>query len=113
MPKDPMIWVVLIVAIGIVVALALWKGSGVKFIAKGIGVDIKERQSPTEASTTVFKDGQVGKVGSVGNITGVKGQTGDSALHQGKVDVAGGAIVRGSAGDITGVEIAARPKEKQ
>ena len=112
MPADTVVWIVLIVAVGVVAALALWLGRGLKLRVKGFGMDIKERQSaPADSGATVFKEGQVGKGGTVGNITGVKNQGGKGGAPQGKIDVASGARIEGSAGDITGVENTGKPRE--
>lgn len=114
MPTDPVIWIVLIVAVGIVAALALWLGRGLKLTVKGFGVDIKERQSTRAGSgINVFKGGEVGEGGTVGKITGIKNQGGEAAAPQGKVDVASGARIKGSAGDITGIEITDKSRKGQ
>ena len=112
MPADPVVWIVLIVAVAIVAALTLWLGRGLKLKLQGFGMDIKERQSgPADSGTTVFKEGQVVKGGTVGNITGVKNQGGEGGALRGKIDVASGVRIEGSAGDITGVEITGKPRE--
>jgi preprotein translocase subunit SecF len=107
MPTEPAVWVVLIVVAGIVVALALWLGRGLKVKTKSIDLEIKEgKAADADPGVTVFEDAKVGKTARVGSITGVRSQEVGSRQ---KVDVAGRAEIEGTVGDITGVEFSKKP----
>lgn len=111
MPANPVVWIVLIVVAGLVVVLALWLGRGLKVKAKGIDLEIREGKAANGSAVTVFKEGRVGEGARVGNIIGVKNQPGEGGQSQQKVDVAADVEVKGSVGDIVGVEFSKEPPD--
>ena len=110
MPDDPVVWIVLIVVVGLVVALGIWLGRGIVFRKdkQGYSVELKEsadKQEVKEAGIKVAEDAEI--TGSeVGDIVGYKIE-GDStgAESKEKVDVLSGGKIKGTrTGDIAGVK---------
>jgi len=103
MPQNATIYIVLIAAAAVVVALMVWKGRGGKVTWGNKTFEVKD--GPTQPPEAVVARDLKVSHGEVGNITGVK-QTSAQGGAAGKADVASGLVVNhGKVGDITGVEI--------
>lgn len=103
MPTSPTVWIVLIIAAAIVVALMVWKGIGGTF-AKGKW-KFTLHDAPKPAPEVTVAQGLHAEGGKVGNITGVKSSASADAPIASKVDVASDAsFSHTDVGDITGID---------
>jgi hypothetical protein len=111
MPTDPVVWIVLIVVVGAVIALALWLGRGLRVKGRGIDLKVESDKSMPDSGVTVFKQGKVGERARVGNITGVRLDHGRGQVPGQDVAVANQTEIQGKVGDITGVAITTKKPE--
>ena len=105
MPQDPVVWIVLVVAVSLVIIFAVWKRRGVKGGAGGATFEITSEQQKTD-----IKVAQGAKLEQVkaGDIAGVKG-TGIAADGS-NVEVANGLQAKeAELGDIVGVKKSDQP----
>lgn len=111
MPNDPIVWVILIVVVGIVVALAIWLGRGISFRKddKSIAIKVAGAGQTTKASdnTTSVAEKATIENAEVGDIAGAKIRGGDATANDKEaVEVLKGGTVKGSkVGDIVGKKI--------
>ena len=70
MPRDPIVWIVLIVAIALAVVFAVWKKRGVKGGVGGATFEITQEQQPTVIR--VAEGAELEQV-KAGDVAGVKG----------------------------------------
>ncbi len=113
-PDDPVVWIVLVVVVGLVVALALWLGRGMIFRRdkQGLSLEIKAASGSRNAKETdisVAKNAVLDDV-TAEDIAGVKQEGGDAEVVNGKkISVLDRAKARGlKAGDIAGIKITKR-----
>jgi hypothetical protein len=111
MPKDVNFWIVVIAAILLLGALAIWRwGKNIKLKVGGVAVETSDRDGAREASDPV-KVGEKAVVdGHVGEVIGRSGVT--PAMQHGPTDVGNQLKVGkdGSVDRIVGVEIG-QPKK--
>lgn len=115
MPDDPVVWTVLIVVVGLVVALLIWLGRGLVFRKdkQGYSVELKESTDKQEVDKSGIKVASDAKItnSEVGDIVGYKiegkgNSTGaEYAEYKEKVDVLSGGKIKGTrTADIAGVK---------
>jgi len=107
---NPWVWITGSIAIAAVVALALWLNRGLKFKKNQDGVSLELKGDSAgdpkpQSKVSVGEGLTVSSGGKVGNITGKGGDAGNA-----DVDVLKGAIISGTAGDITGVSRKGKPE---
>jgi ABC-type transporter Mla subunit MlaD len=110
MPENAYVWIAIVVVVGIVVALAIWKGRGLRLKrdqgAFSVEVDAesgKPRGSPDSRRIRVGNQVEINDA-EVGNIKGVQSDSVGTPDRE-DVEVATGARIRGSrVGDIVGAE---------
>ena len=111
MPNDPLIWIILILAVALIVALALWKGRGLR-VSKdrdGFSVEVErssEGNTGGESKGTTdgirVAEGARIKESRVGDIAGVKTLSAAPAVDK-DIEVASGVrINKAEVGDIVG-----------
>lgn len=103
MPSDPKVWIVLILVVGIVVAIAVWLGRGLSARAGNIAVSLPGKKEPDQVS--VAHKARLDDV-EVGNITGQQraGQSVPSSSPA-NIDILRESSVRhAKIGDIVGVK---------
>lgn len=113
MPNDPVVWIILIVVVGAVVALAIWFGRGIRFKKDDKGLEIKVAgeakpgKQPDEI-TSVAENVAIGKNAEVGDIAGTKVRGAHQEVQtKAKTEVFKGGEVGDGAkvGDIVGKKI--------
>lgn len=113
MPQDPVVWIVLIAAVAVVFALAVWFGRGitVRKDDKGFELTVQESNPQSKQNSSQQSNNQGVSVGEglvikgskVGDIAGIKGAS-QSGENQ-PVTVAKNAQIEASeVGDIAGVK---------
>lgn len=105
MPDDPIVWIVAIIAAGLVALLALWKGQFVEIELNPPKLRFKRRQDG-DGGISVGA-GLTVEGSRTGDIAGMKLEGGGAAAvaPEGPVSVAAGARIAGSStGDIAGVK---------
>lgn len=120
MPQDSLVWIVLIVAAALVIALAVWKGRGFRLSKgkEGFSVEVERSQGggdkPARSSRISVAKGAQIEAARVGDIAGVK--TAGRPPPTGRaIDVASGSRIKDAeVGDIVGVKQTERdPDDKQ
>ncbi|WP_429886358.1 hypothetical protein [Geoalkalibacter halelectricus] len=122
MPQEPLIWIILILAAALVIALALWKGRGLRVSKnrEGFSIEVEQAGDAGEAENASGKDGKISvareariEESDAGDIAGVK--TEDTLpLPTPPVEVGTGLRVKKArVGDIVGVKQSDRRREDQ
>jgi hypothetical protein len=104
MPQDPVIWIVLIVAVSLVIVFAVWKRRGVKGGVGGATFEITSEQQNTDIK--VAEGAKLEQV-KAGDVAGIKGAEID---NDGNVEVAKGLqATHAELGDIVGIKKSDQP----
>jgi hypothetical protein len=106
MPSDVNLWIVAVVVLALVVAVAVWFGRSVNFSwsLKGFTFRTAARQEKHDS----IKVGEKAKVG--GDLRRMVGVTGAGEAQQGSVEVGKGSEIKGKVDEMIGVE---RGRSKQ
>jgi hypothetical protein len=99
MPSDVGFWVVAVIAVAVVVALALWLGRDVVLKFKGFSFST-DRPKQASSDVRVAEQAEIG--GSVGRMVGRS--LGDGEAAAGATEVGKEVKVGGSVGEMIGVE---------
>lgn len=113
MPSDPWIWIVALVVLGGIVALALWKGKGANVAFGKDGVSLTTPGDEARDKARVAEGLEVR--GTVGNVTGLVKENVPGGGRPIDVDVMNQGVVHKGAqvGDITGARIGGAPPASQ
>jgi hypothetical protein len=99
MPSDVGLWIVAVIAVAVVVALALWFGRDVVLKFKDFSFST-DRPKPSSTDVRVAEQAEVG--GNVGRVVGRS--LGEGEASAGATEVGKQLRVRGSVDEIVGVE---------
>ena len=107
-PDDPVVWLVIVLTAGFVVALGLWLGRGIVFRKDKGGYSLEIEKEKNEGvkvgEKAVIDDGA-----EVGDIAAIK-QEGDTpgAVQKGNIEVLKDGKIRGKTGDIVAIKISGK-----
>jgi hypothetical protein len=111
MPNSPAVWIVAICAIGLVVALMIWRGVGGQFRAGKFGFKIKER-ARDGSSIDVLSQGEI-RDAKVGDIVGESVGSGKPPDTASIVVAKEARIANAETGDIIGRKIEGPPGRRK
>jgi hypothetical protein len=105
MLTNPWVWIIALIIVGAVVALAIWRGRGAEVTVglRGLRLSTPQEEAPDRIDVAANADigGEVGKV---------RGRVGDGSARPADIGVANGMVVRSGAKveEITGETISSR-----
>lgn len=104
MPQDPVVWIVLVVAVSLVIVFAVWKRRGMKGGVGGATFEITPEQQNTDIKVA---EGAKLEQLKAGDIAGLKGRGADASRN---IEVGKGLQVKeGELGDIVGIKESDQP----
>jgi hypothetical protein len=111
MPNDIGLWIVVVIAVAAVVALAIWAGNNVVLKFKGFTFQTSDKKDKTAPTSNVKVAEQANVQGDVGRVIGKSLNQSESL--GGNVEVGRGMKVGGSVDEIIGVEIGRAKNESK